>query len=144
MNSTKRRDFPLGFFYAKMGFAFFEKGKNVIIPYLCISASSTIRSFFRWIGIGRLWLYTTLSSFGLSFTLNSVFIPLSILCLATISRFSSRIISTACFSNSANSVSVQSNRFINLIRDCTSSLQFSFFFSCSSRSSLMIGICIGV
>ena len=48
-----------------------------MIPYLCIRVDSTIRFSFKWIGSGRYWLYTALSSFRVSFTLNSVFIPTS-------------------------------------------------------------------
>ena len=144
LRSTRRRNFPLGFRCAKMGLAYYEKGKTVIVPYLCMRASSTIRSSFRWIGMGKLWLYTTLLSFGKSLTLNSVFIPRSILCRANITWYSTRIFSTACFSVSVSSVSIQSNRSRNFIRDSTSSFGFSFSSSCGSRSSLRIRVCIGV
>ena len=131
----RERNFPLGFRCAKMGLAYFDKGKTVIIPYLCMRVSSTIKSSFSWIGMGKLWLYTALSSFGVSLTLNSVFIPISILCLPSISWYSTKIFSTVYFSVSVSSVSVQSNRFRNFIRGSTSSFEFSFSFSCSSRSS---------
>ena len=70
---------------------------------------------------------------------------MSILCLAIyISWYSTRNFSTASFSVSVGSVSVQSNRFKASIRDSTSSFGFSFSFSCSSRSSFKVRVCIGV
>ena len=127
-----------------MGLAYLEKGSTVMIPHLCIWANSTIRSSFRWIGIGRLWLYTALSSLGVNFTLNSVFIPISILCLANMSWYSTRIISIACFSISVRSVSVQSKRVRNLFRDSVLSCGLSFSLSLSSFNSLRILACIGM
>ena len=127
-----------------MGLEYLEKGSTVMIPYLCIRASSTIRSSFRWIGIGRLWLYTDLSSLGVNYTLNSVFIPISILCLANMSWYSTRMSSIACFSVSVRSLSVQSKRLRNLFRDYVVSCGLSFYLSCSSISSLRILVCIGV
>ena len=66
-----------------MGLAYFEKGGTVMIPYLCIRVNCTIKSSFRWIGIGRFSLKIAPSSFGVGFTLKSVFIPISFLCLAS-------------------------------------------------------------
>ena len=144
LRSTRRRKILLGFLCAKIGLAYFEKRETVIIPYLCIRASSTNMSAFRWIDIGRLWLWTSLSSFGVSLTLNSVFIPMSLLCLANISWYSTRRFSTACFSVYVSSVSIQLNHFRIFIRESTSSFGFNFSFPCSSRSSLRIRVCIGV
>ena len=127
-----------------MGLAHLEKGSTVMIPESCIRANSTIRSSFRWNGIGRLWLYTVLSSQGVNFSLNSVFIPISILCLAKISWYSTRISSIACFSNSVRSVSVQSNCLRNLFRDSMRSCGLSSSLSLSSFNSLRILVCIGV
>ena len=127
-----------------MGLAYLEKGSTVMIPYLCIRANSTIRSSFRWIGIGRFWLYTALSSLGVNFTLNSVFIPMSILCLANISWYSTRMSSIACCSISVRSVSVQSKRLRNLFRDSVLSCGLSCSLSLSSFSSLRIFVFIGV
>ena len=134
LRSTRRRNLPLGFLCAKMGLANFENGKTVMIPYLCIRVSSTIRSSFRCIGTGRFWLQTIFSSFGVSFTWNSVFIPISILCLANMSWYSTRISSTTCFLISVSSVWVQSNHFKNSIRDSMSSFGFNFSFCCNSHS----------
>ena len=52
--SNKSRKRPLGFRCAKMGLAYLEKGRVVIIPYLWSRASSTVMSSFRLIGVGRL------------------------------------------------------------------------------------------
>ena len=97
LRSTRRRNFPMGFLCAKMGQAYFEKSRTMMIPYLCIWTNSAIKSSFRWIGIGKFWLLTALSSSGVSLTLNSVFIPMSILCLASMSWYSTRMSSTPGF-----------------------------------------------
>ena len=127
-----------------MRLAYLKKGSTVMIPYLCIRTNSTNKSSFKWIGFRRFWLYTALSSLGVDFTLNSMFIPISILFRAKKSWWSIRISSNACFSVSVRSVSVQSNRFRNLFWDSLLScgLSFSLFFS--SFCSLRILVCIGV
>ena len=127
-----------------MGLAYLEKGSTVMTPYLCIRANSTIRSSFRWIGIGRRWLYTAVLSLGVNFTLNSVFILISILCLAKMSWYSNGISSIACFYVSVRSVSVQSNSLRKLFRDSVLSCGLSFSLSFSSFSSFRILVCIGV
>ena len=101
---------------------------------------STMRSSFR----GILWLYTALSSFGASFTLNFVFITISILCLAKMSWQLTKIFSVACFSYSVSSVLVQSNRSRNFVRDSVLFFGFKFSFFFNSYSSLKIAVCIGV
>ena len=69
---------------------------------------------------------------------------MSILCLANMSWYSTRMSSTACFSFSLSSVSVQSKRFKNSILDSLSSCGFSFSFCCNSHSSFKIRVWIGV
>ena len=76
------KEFSIAFPLCKNGTCVLGKGGTVIIPYLCTRANSTIRAPFRWISMNRFWLWTGLSSFGVSPTLNSLFIPMSILCLA--------------------------------------------------------------
>ena len=78
----------------------------------------------------------------MSLTLNSVFIPMSILWLANISWYSSRMSSIAYFLLSVSNLFVQSNRFKNLIHESTSSFGFNSF-SCRSCSSLRIRVCVG-
>ena len=75
--STNSLSLSLGFRCAKIGLAYSENGSVVTMPYLCIRASSTIRSSLRLIGAGRLCVYTGLSSCGVRLTLNCVFIPIS-------------------------------------------------------------------
>ena len=53
------------------------------------------------------------------------------------SRYSTRMSSTACFSVSVSSVSVQSNRFKNSVLASISSFGFSFSLSCNSHSSFV-------
>ena len=65
--------FSVGLPCAIMGLAYLEKGSTVMVPSLCFRANSTIMSSFKWIGISRFWLQTALSSFGVIFTLNSVY-----------------------------------------------------------------------
>ena len=110
----------------------------------CIRASSTIKSPSKWNGIGKFWLYTALSTFGVRLTRISMLIPMSILCLANTSWYSSTMSSTACFSVFVRSVSVQSNRSRNFIRDSLSFFGFNFSFSFSSHSSLRILVCIAL
>ena len=75
--SNSRRSFPLGLRCAKMGLTYFENVRFVMIPYRCISASSTVRSSLRLLGTGRLWVFTGLSFLGVRHTLNWVLIPMS-------------------------------------------------------------------
>ena len=95
-------------------------------------------------GIRKFWLWTALSSFGVIFTLNSVFIPMSVLCLAKMSWYSTRKSSTACFSYSVSIVFVQSNRSKNFVRESTAYFELSFSFSFISRSFLEIHVYNGV
>ena len=74
---------------------------------LCIRATATIKFSLRRNEISRLWLITALSSFGVSFTFNSVFNPMSILYQAIMSWYLTRSSSTACFSASVSNVIVQ-------------------------------------
>ena len=82
--------------------------------------------------------------FGVNFTLNSVFIPISTLCLAKMSCYSTRISSIACFSISVRSASVQSNHLRKLFRNSVLSCGLSFSLSFSSFNSLRILVCIGL
>ena len=144
LRSTRRRSFPLGLLCANMGVAYSKKSSTVNNPFLCIRANSTIRSSFKRTGIGRIWLYTAFLSFGVSFTLISVFIPISILCLAKMSWQSLRISSIACSSVSVKKISVQSNCLKNLIQDSVLSCGLNFSFPLSSISFLRLRVCIGV
>ena len=134
--STKSLRRPLGLRCAKIGLAYLENGKVVMIPYLCMSANSTVISSLRLMGVGRFWLLAGLSSFGVSFTLNSRFMPMSKRCLAKMSWISTRISSISCRSSGLSVVSDQSKFERNVFLDVSLSFGFSFSRSCSSRSSL--------
>ena len=54
LKSTNSLSFPLGFFCANIGLAYFENGSVVIIPYLWSYASSTNMFSLRLTGVGRL------------------------------------------------------------------------------------------
>ena len=69
---------------------------------------------------------------------------MSILCLAKKSWYTTKIFSTACFSSSVSSVSVQSNRSRNFLLDSALSVLFNVSFSFSLFNSSKIRICIGV
>ena len=144
LRSAGRRNFPLGFLCANMGLAYLEKGSTVMIPYLWIRANSTIRSSFKWIGIRRIWFYIALSSFGVSFILNSVFISKSILCLSKMLWSSTRISSIACVPLSVKSVFSPIKPFEEFVLGFHSLLWTEFSFSSSSINSLRLRVCIGV
>ena len=96
----KETYFSVGFLLCKNGTRVIwerEKGRTVMIPYLCIRANSPITSAFRRMGIGRFWVKTALSSIAVSLTFNSLFSPMSILCLANLLWYSTRMFSTVCF-----------------------------------------------
>ena len=112
--------------------------------FVCIRANSTRRFSFRWVGMGKLWLYTALSSFGVSFTSKSVFIPISSYYLAKTSWRSTRIVSIACFSISVTSVLVQSNRSRSFVWDSVSFFGFNCYFPFNSSSFLRICVCLDV
>ena len=82
LRSTRSQSFLLGFHCTKIGHAYLKNSCNVMIPFLGMRASSTVRSTFTWTGIGRFWLSAVILSFGVSFTSNSMFIPMSIQFLA--------------------------------------------------------------
>ena len=63
------------------------------MPYLCINASSTVRSSFRLIGTGRFCVYMGRSSFGVSFTLKVFWMSMS---SAKMSLYST-IVCSSCF-----------------------------------------------
>ena len=75
--STNNLGLPLGFRCANIGLAYLENGSVVSMPYLCMRASSTVRSSLRLIMTGRLRVYTGLSSCGVRLILYCVFIPIS-------------------------------------------------------------------
>ena len=62
-----------------------------MIPYLCFSANSTVRSSLRLMGTGRLCVYTGLSFLGVRHTLNWLFIPMSSRWRAKMSLNSTRV-----------------------------------------------------
>ena len=82
-----------------------------------------------------------MSSFVVNFTLNSVFIPISILCLVKISWHPTRI-SSHVFFISVSSLSVQSNRLRVLVFDFVLSFGFKFSFSFNLCISLRIRVSI--
>ena len=107
IKSTSKRGFPLGFPWAKNWLAYLERGIAVIFPDIGIRARSKNKSPSKWLSVGRFCLHTAFSSFGVAFTLNSVFIPKSILPLAIMSWFLTKIKWNPV---SVNSVPLQSNR----------------------------------
>ena len=142
--STRSLSLPLGFRCANMGLAYLEKGSVVMMPYLCMRASSTVRSSLRLIGTGRLWVYTGLSSFGVRLTLNCVFIPMSRRWRANMSLNSTNVLSRLSRSLPVISESVHLNNERNLCRDSAFSVGSSFSSSASSRSSFKIRFCMAV
>ena len=132
--STRSRNLPLGLRCAKMGLAYFENGRVVMIPYLCISANSTVRSSLRLMGTGRLCVYTGLSFLGVRHTLNWLFIPMSSRWRAKMSLNSFRVDSR--FSRS--SLVINKSFHLNNERNCDlnflSCLGSSSSDLCSSRS----------
>ena len=138
--STRSLSLPLGFRCANIGLANLENGSVVIMPYLCMRASSIVRSSLRLMGTGRLWVYTGLSSFGVRLTLNCVFNPISSLWRAKC-RETRQLWLSRSFPVISESVHLNIER--NLVRDCSFSVGSSFSSSASSRSSLKIWRCIG-
>ena len=109
-------------------------------------ANSTIRSPFRWIGLRRLWLFTRLYK-GVSFTLNSVFIPISILPFCVLQKYHGslpdyvqllvfRFLMAVYRSNQ-----IFQEFFFEILCRLLDSV---FFFSFSSYSPLRIRVCFGV
>ena len=133
---------PLGFRCANIGLAYLEDWRVVIMPYLCMSASSTVRSSLRFIGTGRLCVYTGLSSCGVRLTLNCVFILISSLWRAKMSWNSTMVFSRLSRSFPVISESVYLNVARNLFRDSSFSVGSSFSSSASSRSSFKIRFCM--
>ena len=87
---------PFGLRCAKIGLAYFEEGRVVIMPYLCFSANSTVKSSLKLIGTGKLCVYCGRSSYSINFTLKLLFIPMSSRWRAKISLYST-IVCSSCF-----------------------------------------------
>ena len=77
LKSTRIRNFSLGFRWANIGDEYLLYGSVVMMPYSCIRVSSTRRSSFRLVGVGRLCAYTGSSCLGVNLILKSVFMPMS-------------------------------------------------------------------
>ena len=76
-----------------------ENGKVVIMPYVCIKASSTVKSSLRLIGTGRFCVYIGASILTVSLTLKLLLMPMSRRCLVKMSLYST-ITSSKCFHSS--------------------------------------------
>ena len=142
--STRSLNLPLGLRCAKMGLAYFENGRVVIIPYLCISASSTVRSSLRLMGTGRLCVYTGWSFLGDRQTLNWVFIPMSSRWRAKMSLNSTKMDSRFSRSSPVMSESFPLNSERNCDLDFSSCLGSSSSSFCSCRSSRRMRCWMGV
>ena len=140
--STNSLSVPLGFRCAKMGQAYLENGSVVIMPYLCMRASYTVRSSLRWIGTGKFCVYTGLSSCGVRLTLNCLFIPISSLWRVKMSWNSTMVFSRLSRSFPVISDSVHLKIAWNFCRDSSLSVGSSFSSSASSCSSFKIRFCI--
>ena len=115
-----------------MGLAYLENGRVVMIAYLCIKASSTVRSSLKFLGV-----YFGLSFLGvLEAYLSLVFIPMSRRWRAKMSLNSTMMESR--FSRSSPVISESFH--LNLERNCdlerSSCLESSCSSFCGSRSSL--------
>ena len=107
------------------------------MPYLCMRASSTVRSPLKLIGTGsNLCVYTGLTSFGVRLTLNCVFIQISSRWRAKMSFNSTIVSSKLSQSFPVISESVNLNTERNLLRDSSFGSKFSNW-ACS-RNSFMI------
>ena len=142
VRSTWRRKFFVGLFCKNETWVLWKKDSIVRISYLCIEVNPKFKFSFRWIGTGRFCVSTALSSFVVSYTLNCVFITLSILCLAKMLSYSTGLPSTACFSAVVSSASVQSKRSKNFVRLSVASFRFNFSFRSCKLSR--ISVCIWV
>ena len=142
-SSTSSLSLSMGFRWAKIRLAYFEKGCSVMIPYRCVRASSTVRSSLRFIGTNRIWLWTCLSSFGVKLTLNCVFIPMLDRWRAKMSLNFTIAASKISRSFPVICESVQLNLERKLVRDSSLSVGSSFSSSANSRSSCRIRFCIG-
>ena len=135
---TNSLSLPLGLRCAKIGLAYLENGSVVFMPYLCMRASSTVRSSLRLIGTGRLSVCTGLSSCGVRLTLNYVLIPIS-------SRWRAKMVLNSTFVSSnlsrsfpVISESVHLSMARNLLWDSSFAVGSSFSSSASSRNSFRI------
>ena len=95
-------------------------------------------SSFKLTGVGKLWLYADESSFGVSLTVNSSFIPISNLWRAKMSWNSTKSDSIFLISCCCSIESFQSKLLRNLQQDSLSSFGFSISVSCKLRSSVGI------
>ena len=86
--STRKRSLPLNFLCTKTELAYFRSGSVVMMPHLCRKASYTMMFSFKLSGVSRFRLEDRLSSKGVNFTFKSLLIPMSNLCLANMSWFS--------------------------------------------------------
>ena len=127
-----------------MGLAYLENGCVVLIPYLCIKASSTVRSSLRLTGTGRLCVYTGFSFFGFNFTLKSLLMPMSRRWRAKISLYSIITSLSCCFSSPCMKESSLWNVLRKSSRDSLFSVWFNFSFCSNSLISLRMRFWMGV
>ena len=134
----------MGFRWAKIGLAYSLNGSVVMIPYLCNRASYTSITPLVFSGAGRLWLYAVVTSMGVSFTLESLLIPMSNQCLAKMSlnwTNNSSMDAFVCWS-SVESVELEFD--MNWSLDFWFACGSSFSNSSSAYNSLRIRFCMGV
>ena len=142
--STSRRSFPFGFLCKNVGLAYLLKGNVVMMPYFCSRDSSTRMSSLRLLGLGRLWPKAGLLFTGVSCTLNSPLIPISIRYRTKMSWNSTRRASTACLAPISKMESVQSKLDRNWFRESMSSSGFNGSNFPRSRKSLKICVWMDV
>ena len=97
-----------------------EKSRNVL-PYFCDSESSTVISSFKFIGVRRLWVYSSRSSFGVSSTSNFLLVRYQTCVMRRYHAFLQEFISIFCLSNELSGVSLQSKCSRVVVRDFLSS-----------------------
>ena len=108
------------------------------MPYLWSNASSTNMSSVKVTGVGKLWLYTSESSFGVNLTVNSPIIRMSNLCLANMLWNSTSNDSVLLISYCCNMESFQSKLSESFCLDASSSCGSSFAASCKLRSCVVL------
>ena len=126
VKSTSIRSLPSGFRYANIGEEYLLYGSVVMIPYSCTRASSTSRSTFKLVGVGKLCAYTGSSCLGGNLILKSVLIPMSKRWRAKIMWYLTSSASILCCSCSLRTESFQLQFLRNLCRYSSSQVGSSF------------------
>ena len=136
--------YRLGFISWKKGLAYILSGKVVIMPLLCSRPKSIVIASFSLIGFGRFWLSARNLSIDVNFTMKSLLIPLSNLCLENKYWISTGISWKAWCACLSNFESVQSILGKIWSRDAWLFCGFTCFSSCKLISFWSIRFCIGV